>query len=124
MTNPTITGTTTVDLGTVLSEDIQIVRRVPQFNLPATKTSQTITNGLLGAIRLITIQGIIKGTEAELDSFNDDMEAWCNTNVQSKRTYTDSLGNTYTVRNIDYVRLRNNEGPGRLLYNMTFLESA
>ena len=123
MTKPTITGTTTVSLGTVLNEDVQLVRRIPQLNLPLTTSSQTLGTGILGAVRVVTIQGIWAGIESALKTFNTSMEAWSNIANMSTRVYTDSLNNTYNVRCIDYVRIRSPEGPGRMLYTMTFIET-
>ena len=122
MGNPSISGT--VQLGSVINEDIQIVRKIPQINFPTTTTAGTATTGLLGAIRILTIQGVWKGTEVELDTFNNYVESWVNTGAsQEKRDYTDSLDNVYQVRCLDYVRNRDIDSPGRMLYTMTFIET-
>ena len=122
MANPSITGDTSIDLGSVQDEDVQIIRRIPNLNVALTSSSSTINVGLLGAKRLITISGRVKGTEAQLDTFVTSVEVWINQGTQGNRTYNDSLSNAYIVKAIDFTRTRNIEAPGKLDYTLVMIE--
>ena len=109
-------------LGSVINEDIQLVRRVPKFSVPGTSSATTFTVGFLGVTRILSIQGLFKGTVAEQDTFVTDVEEWVNGGNVEGRTYTDSLGNTYNVRCFDFLRVKDNRVGGRLLYTMVMIE--
>ena len=95
-----ITDITT--LGNIVRERNRITNRIISASLPLTNTSGTRNVNLLGKKRLIIIQAILDGSNAEIATFIADIEEWNNNGVQSTRTYTNSFGVTYNVICTDF----------------------
>lgn len=119
----TSNGLTTIDLGKVVTEEIQLVNKISKFSFPTQSTAATLSVNLFGKLRTISIMGIYVGTEAEQNAFVTSVEAWANSGIQTSRIYHDSLSNSYYVMCIDFNFSRKTDTNGRLIYNMVMLES-
>lgn len=127
MAKPSITNIT--DLGNVIDYDNRIFNKVITAPIPFGNTGTTVNVNLKGKKRVITLTGIQTGVlyagadvAAKIKAFVVDVEEWINNGVQSTRTLTDALGNTYEVLCIDFVWSQATIATGRVVYTMTFIE--
>ena len=134
MSTPTLKvtpgGTLVVQsLGNVFDEDVQIFNKLLSVTLPLSGTASAINANFSGKKRVLTITGAHSGqgydtgtTEGNINAFITDMETWVNAGKQSSRYYTDSLGNEYEVISLEFVRTRQIDALGRILYSLTMVE--
>ena len=129
MSKPTIS--TITDLGHVVDEDTDLINKIDGFTVPFGNSSATVNANLRGRRRLFTITGIQDGTgytggtvDIKLNAFITNIESWVNPSIgaQTARTYTDTLGNTYTVVCINFKKTRRIDGNGRIIYVLTLVE--
>ena len=118
-------------LGDVLEEEIQIDNKLISLPRPLGGTDDNTAINLFGKQRRITISGSHDGTgypaggsvDANIALFVADIEAWINTNIQTTATYTNSLGQTYTVLTAVFRWTRTAPGT-RILYVLTMVEGS
>ena len=127
MTTPSISNIT--DLVNFIDEDLRIFNKLITASIPLGNTETTRNINLRGKKRVITVTGVQTGinyagasTEAKINAFIADIEDWINNGVQTTRIYTDSFGNTASVLCIDFVRTRNIEATGRIIYTLTMVQ--
>lgn len=116
------------DLGNIFQEEMNIDNRIFSMPRPLGNSSNTTTINLFGKVRTINIsgsqsgQGYSTGTVlGDINAFITEVEAWVNTSIQSKKTYTDSFGNTYAVLSSVFRWTKTSPG-NRILYNITMIQ--
>lgn len=119
------------NFGKVYTEQMQINIDMSTFNIPLTGTDGTVNVNWKGKKRIITLQGATDGdgfsgvsSEAKILTFVTKIEDWVSANVQTSRTYYDSLGRSWTVNCLDFQWTRSIKDPNRLLYSFVFIQSA
>jgi len=122
--------TGTKDLGSVFREQNQINVKFIDFNIPFSNTEGNTALNAGGKTRILILQGAHDGTgfdgttqEQKLADFVYEMEQWVNANVQSKITYTDSMGVSYTVYCVDWSWQRSFDDPFRILWSLMIKEA-
>lgn len=87
------------NLGTIFEEEMIIDNRIISIPRPLGSSSNTTTINLFGKTRTVTISGSQSGQgyAGDINAFKVEVEAWVDASIQSKQTYTDSFGNTYSV---------------------------
>lgn len=134
MAKPTLsifTGSKT--LGTVFSEDHQLNVKFTEFNIPFTSETGNTAINWKGKTRVILVQGAHDGvgfdgvsSESKLADFIYEIEQWITgasdfegiANIQGAITYTDSFGNTYSVKCFDWSWRRSFADPNRIVYSL------
>lgn len=117
-------------LGTIFTEENEISNKLITIPRPLGDTSNNTAINLGGKVRIITITGSNIGTSYSGSNVNDRinafitaMEAWINTNLQSKDTFTDSFGNTHSVLCQTFRWTRTAPG-NRILYVLMMIEGS
>lgn len=113
-------------LGTVYNEEIDLTVLYSDFNLPFTNDVGNIMVNWKGKTRAIAVQGAHAGigfsgadTDAKInDWLQTYMYAWVNAPVVGSREYTDSFGNTYDVKPINFRWRRAFNDPSRIIYSL------
>jgi len=118
------------NLGDINEEEIQIDSKLLSVPRPLGSTDNNTVSNLFGKARRITIsgshhgQGYSVGTvDQNIAAFIADIEDWVNANTQSAKTYTDSVGNTYSV--LCNVFRWTRSAPGtQILYVISMIEGS
>lgn len=115
-------------LGTIFTEENEISNKLITIPRPLGDTSNNTAINLGGKVRIITITGSNIGAgysggdvNTRINAFITAMEAWLNTNLQTKDTYTDGFGNTYSVLCQTFRWTRTAPG-NRILYVLIMIE--
>ena len=115
--------------GQVFREQSQIIRQVLGTSLPLTGSSSRLNFNILGATRIIIIQGATSGEgysgltqNDKLGEFIDNMEEWVNANIPDTETFTDSFGVSYSVQPVDFTWTRMKGDPFRISYSLLMKE--
>lgn len=117
-------------LGRVYREEMQIVVKYSELNIPFTDTTGNTSLNWKGKTRLIILQGAQDGAsfdgitqDQKLGDFVYELEQWVNSNVQTSQVYTSSLGDAYDVVCHDFTWVRSNTDPYRILWSLLLKES-
>lgn len=62
----------------IIDEEIDIQTGITKKPFPLTKSSRAVVVGLFGRSRVITLQGVKFGTQAQIETFINTIEAWVN----------------------------------------------
>ena len=118
-------------LGRVYKEQNQINVSFLEFNTPLSSSASHFSANLGGAKRIMQLQGSHDGTgftgstgEEKIADFIYEMEQWINGGTQSLIIYTDSFEKTYYVHAFDWLWVRSNDDPNRILYTLLMIETA
>ena len=113
----------------IFSENNQISVKYTEANIPFTTTTGNTMINWKGKVRLLTIQGAQDGTgytgangNEQINDFIQEMEAWVNTNIVGARVYTDSFGNTYDVKPVDFTWTRSFSDSQRIIFSLIMKE--
>ena len=87
-----------IDLGVVNDENVDLQNNLFTHSLPGKNSESSVSLDVLGKQRIITLEGIKKGTESELKTFVETINDWANADIQERKVFTDSLGISYYVR--------------------------
>lgn len=116
------------NLGNIFEEEMNIDNRIISIPRPLGNSSNTTTINLFGKVRTITINGSQSGQgytggsiSIKINKFIAEVELWVNASLQSKKIYTDSFGNTYTVLSSVFRWTRTSPG-NRVLYTFVMIQ--
>jgi hypothetical protein len=116
-------------LGRVYKESNEIITKFTEVNVPFTTTTGRTSWNIFGKTRIIIIQGAHDGTgfdgitqEQKLGDFIYEIESWVNAMVQTSKIFTDSFDTSYSVDCVDWMWVRSNTDPGRILYTLMLKE--
>jgi hypothetical protein len=117
-------------LGNVFKEQIQLVNKFLEVNIPLTGSTGRASFNFGGKTRLIVLQGSTSGDgfigaspDIKIEAFIETVNNWVNTGIQTKRQYTDSFGTIYNIDCIDFTWTRSNMDQSRILYSFIFKEA-
>lgn len=112
-------------LGNVFTEEVQLVTKFVEFNIPGTQAQGNTALNLGGKTMLIIVQGVQKGTafdgvtvDQRLADYVYEMNQWVNAPIQTSRVYTTSLGDSYDVVCHDFTYKRMLEGQNQLVWSL------
>lgn len=121
LTTPTLDNGV-IDLGTVgLPESFAISTGIFKKALPLKSSKSAVIVDVWGKEQRITITGTKSGSDANLKTWVEQIEAWANGDgLQERKVFKSSIGISYNVRcelfNYDLF-------PNKAVYKMVFLEA-
>jgi len=121
MSVPTIAGLSE-GLGQVEKEQIVLESNLLVMPRPLGTTNNTFVANIFGKTRRIITSGYYEGTETELRTWIQAVEALVNVNVQNSRQYIDRYFITRIVLIDNFTFESDRDNPNRLNYSIEMLE--
>lgn len=116
-------GVNTIDLGTVSSETPNLDAGLFKRNIPGTPASTSVSLGIMGRTRVMTVKGRISGTESVRNIFIDAADEWLDgEKTQVLKEFRDSHNHSrdYTCANFTYNYIRSDQNA--IEYTITMIE--